>query len=588
MPSTCHLPSHPATWTLEQPTSSPQARVTLNTWEYQGESKSGFTCDYQPESKDAGYKPVFQFKPVCEYQASDFKLPEVKPACDFKATDFFSSEFTVPQLNSSGLQQLSETAVKSALSMAENYIAPVAAPDAAVTRSIFKIEARFENKINGLSIWKTGTGLLLSPDLVVAGGEVVYDAEYQLGTATQPRYGQRVMFSAEWSEGYKRHSRDIAFIQVAQPPAIVAASQEWVPDGEAYYCPGCDPLLQLHRPSRASPEPVPGPITEPIAEPTVEPVPEPVAILEPEVAEPEIPVTVDETPETQVAEEPADATHPFYETMKIFHQIDNKTLDIESSLIGDIGHFVSVAAGSLVSYVVGAETISRGAATELAGVPERALLAEASLQPVLAIEQSDELDEVIASMKQNWTANADSVDQISYLLAPYLSEAAKYIVEYHEENDKTEVSPKPLHHRNLGIRQFPINESTEAFVEGLFEPTLPLSGRGNDISSLGPVLRSAVSATQQIVCQVGKSTIESQVPKLLFKYQGSDASAVDVQATRVLVQRAIMADADIFPHTYISLDIGSSRPGRIQQSGDVPCVESLICGPIIEEMTGVN
>ncbi|KAF5534341.1 hypothetical protein FMEXI_11336 [Fusarium mexicanum] len=624
MPSTCHLPSRPATWTLEQPTSSPQAGVTLNTCQYQGESKSGFTCEYQ--SKDAGYQPVFQFKPVCEYQASDFKLPEVKPACEFKATEFFSSEFTVPELNSSGFQQLSETAAKGALTMAENYIAPVAAPDAAVTaaviaakdaltisenyiapvaapdaavtRSIVKIEARFENKISGHDIWKTGTGLLLSPDLVVAGGEVVYDTEYQLGTATevkcyigyrgrnsseiQPRYGQRVVFSAERSEGYKMHSRDIAFIHVAQPSAIVTTSQEWVPE-ERPTAPAVTHCCNCTGHQEPLPEPVPMPITEPIAEPIAEPTVEPVTItiLEPEVAEPEIPVTVcvepvddfsigkpapeepelelpvpttqvecdyevvkvDETPDTSVAEEPADATHPFYETMKIVHQIDNKTLDIESPLIGDIGQFVSVAAGALVSYVVGAETISSGAATELAGVPERALLAEASLQAVLAIEQSDELDEVIASMKQNWTANAASVDQISYLLAPYLSEAANYIVGHHEENDMTELSAKPLERRDLGIRQFPINESTEAFFEGLFEPTLPLSGREDDISSLGPVLRSAVSAAQQIVCQVGKSTIESQVPKLLYKYQGAAASAVDVQATRVLVQRAIMADA---------------------------------------------
>ncbi|KAF4948040.1 hypothetical protein FGADI_9931 [Fusarium gaditjirri] len=580
MPSSYHIPSCPAAWTLEQPTSSPRAGVAVNTCQYQGESKSGFTCEYQSESKTTASEPVFQFKPVCEYQASDFKLPEVKPACELKATEFSSSGFTAPEFNSSGFRRLPETE-KSALSMTESYTAPGSSPDAAVERSIVKIEARFENKITGHSIWKIGTGLLLSPDLVVAGGEVVYDAEYQLGAATQvkcyigyrgrdsseihSRYGQRVVFSADWSEGYKRHSRDIVFIQVAQPFAIATASQETAPEEQP----------------TGHQEPVPEPIPEPVAEPVAEPI----AILEPEVAEPEIPVAVcvepvdefiiqkptvpelapeepelklpvlsqtecdyevvrvDGTPDTSVAEEPADETDPFYETLKTVSQIDSQTLDIESSLIDDVGQFVSVAAGSLVSYVVGAETISSGAATKLAGVPERALLAEASLQAVLAIEQSDELDEIIASMKQNWIANAAQVDHLSDLLAPYLSEAAKYIVEYHQEDDISEVSAKPLKRRNLGIRHFPHNESTKAFVKGLFQPTLPLSGREEVFSSLGPVLQGAVSAVEQIVCQVGKTTVESQVPKLLQKYQGATASAGDVQATRVLVHRAIMADA---------------------------------------------
>lgn len=133
-------------------------------------------------------------------------------------------------------------------------------------------------------------------------------------------------------------------------------------------------------------------------------------------------------------------------------------------MIDDVGQFVSVAAGSFVSYVVGAEAISSRKEAKVPGVPERTLLAEASLQAVLAIEQSDEMDEIIPTMKGNWTANAPQIHQISELLAPYLAEA-------------------------------------------------------------------------------GKTAIDVQVLKLLKKYQGTTASVGDVQATRVLVQRAIMADA---------------------------------------------
>lgn len=106
-----------------------------------------------------------------------------------------------------------------------------------------KIESRFENEQTGHAIWKIGTGWLIRPDLVVTGGDVVYDAEYQLGAATQikcfigyrgqssekvsnqPRYGRRVLTSSEW-DGSDKRARDIAFIQVTEPYTTAKTFQE--------------------------------------------------------------------------------------------------------------------------------------------------------------------------------------------------------------------------------------------------------------------------------------------------------------------------------------------------------------------------
>jgi len=302
-------------------------------------------------------------------------------------------------------------------------------------------------------------------------------------------------------------------------------------------------FIQPEIPVTVCVEPVQKPILEPILEPELE-IPAPATQSDCEFVqiEAEAPVAeVDNTPDTSIVEE-AEITDPFYEALKSVSKLDNKTFDIESSLIDDGGQFFSVATSALVSYVVGAEAISSGAATELLGVPERALLAEASLQAVLAIKQSDELDEIIARMRTNWTANVPQIDQLSELLAPYLSEAAKYIVENHQQNHTAQAAVKPLQRRSLGIRDFDSNVSTQAFVKGLFEPSLPLAGREAIFSSLGPVLRTAVTNAQQIVDQAGKMTIGTQVPRLLQKYDGPTASVEDVEATRVLVQRAIIAD----------------------------------------------
>lgn len=429
--------------------------------------------------------------------------------------------------------------------------------------------------MTGYSIWKISTGLLVSPNLVVAGSEAVYDAEYQLGAATQvkcyigyrgrdiqPRNGQRVVFSADWTEGSERRSRDIAFIQVGQPFALsarvqgmlgqialssfaneLASVEERVPV-PVTVCTNCSaheaPVAQAEpEPEVTQPDaPVPICVEPAVEEPKLEiPAPATEPVPEPDYVD----IKIDNTPDTSVS----DDVDPFYDTLKTVSQIDTKTLDIESSLIDDVGQFVSVAAGSLVSHVVGAETISSGKATKLSGVSERAVLAEASLQAVFAIEQSTELDEIIAAMKDNWTAHAPQVERLSELLAPYLAEAARCIVEYHQEDEAAgNVSTsKALKRRNLGIRQFPVIDATKGFVKGLFEPTLPLAGREDVFSSLGPALRSAVSAVEQIIGQAGAAAVDANTPKLLTKYKGPDPSAGDIEATRVLVQRAIMADA---------------------------------------------
>ncbi|KAF5557352.1 hypothetical protein FNAPI_5431 [Fusarium napiforme] len=486
MCSTFNASSRPAAWTLDQP----EADVAVNSSEF---NSTGFS-----------------------------------------ATDFSCTGFQGPIVE------------KTRLTLPDNTISP----DAAMSRSIVKIEARFANKLTGYSIWKISTGLLVSPDLVVAGSEAVYDAEYQLGAATQvkcyigyrgrdiqPRNGQRVVFSADWAEGSERRSRDIAFIQVGQPFTLSAQVQGEPAPMPVTICTNCSahnaPVPEATQPDAPAPVCAEPAVEEPkleIPAPATEPVPEPDYVD----------IKID-TPDTSVS----DDVDPFYETLKTVSQIDTKTLDIESSLIDDVGQFVSVAAGSLVSHVVGAETISSGKATKLSGVSERALLAEASLQAVFAIEQSTELDEIIAAMKDNWTANAPQVEQLSELLAPYLAEAARCIVEYHQEDEAAGnvTSSKVQKRRNLGIRQFPVSEATKGFVKGLFEPTLPLAGREDVFSSLGPALRSAVSAVEQIVCQAGTTAVDVNTPTLLTKYKGPAPSSGDIEATRVLVQRAIMADA---------------------------------------------
>ncbi|KAF9772334.1 hypothetical protein IL306_009967 [Fusarium sp. DS 682] len=101
-------------------------------------------------------------------------------------------------------------------------------------RSIVKIQSRFLD--NEHPIWKIGTGLLVSADLLVTAGHVVYDRGSGSGTAdqvkcyigydgrrsvqtsqVQARFGSKVVTPVEWFEGSGDRSKDIAFIQLDRP-----------------------------------------------------------------------------------------------------------------------------------------------------------------------------------------------------------------------------------------------------------------------------------------------------------------------------------------------------------------------------------
>ncbi|KAJ4199344.1 hypothetical protein NW759_016129 [Fusarium solani] len=520
--------------------------------------------------------------------SSALPVEAVVDSTTFTSTESNSTGFTSSGFTSAGFQKLSSSFTdKDGLSSVDSTLLQ----DAGMIRSIVKIESRFENTQTGHSIWKIGTGWLIRPDLIVTGGDVVYDAEYQLGAATQvkcfigyhasssseiqPRYGQRVVTSSEWIDGSEKRSRDIAFIQVAEPFSIKGCT--------------CKALEQVRLPE---PEVVPkAPIQEEpvvpeskenatttteyyssssgacgetdVPVPQVEqPKPQP-EVIQPEVIQPQEPelkipsvsvhaktdvdgfVNVTSAEANNPTSPAADTTtDPFYEVLKTVAQIDAKTLDIESPLVDEIGQFLSVSAGSLLRYVVGAEPISTGQKTRLPGVSERALLAEASLQAVLAIEQSSELNEIVEHMRQTWSANAPEVDQAATLIVPYLKERAQHIAEYHlEDANEQTVGSKKLKRRPLAIRLSPGSEGPKDFAKGLFSPTIPLAGREQVFSSLGPVLRDAILAVETLVSETGKAAINERVPKLLEKSRAVNSTQSDLEATRILIQRAIMADA---------------------------------------------
>ncbi|KEY75165.1 hypothetical protein S7711_01612 [Stachybotrys chartarum IBT 7711] len=466
--------------------------------------------------------------------------------------------------------------------------------DSEMHHSIVKVESRFKDKKTGHSIWKTGNGWLIRQNLVVTAADVVYDAEYQLGAATQVKcyvgrrgrtcsdssrpqlfYGRRITTSADWMAASNGGSQDVAFIHVAEPQIMEACSCNTfedvkrnisaaprevdtilpVPETEEnpMHCLGCAgtcgssataTVKQSGSDTKFEPD-------SQVEDPTVT---NPTTESSPTESNVDGFVSISTTENTAMASMVDDIVEsdPFYKALTTVSEIDTQSLEIESSLIGSVGQFVSIVGGSLLRNVAGAKSVTVGDFTKLSGAAESALLAEASLQAVLAIQESPELDEILEAMKENWTVNAPKLDEASELLYPHLVDSISDITTYYETDQAGQTGPSKKHQRRaLGIRHFPgsgLNGSGTDFAKGLFAPTLVVPGREDVFPSVGPVLKRGVLVEEKLVSPSAKAALAERISDLLQTVAKRTESAsvsvgLDIEATRILLQRAILADA---------------------------------------------
>ncbi|KAF7555830.1 hypothetical protein G7Z17_g1919 [Cylindrodendrum hubeiense] len=247
----------------------------------------------------------------------------------------------------------------------------------------------------------------------------------------------------------------------------------------------------------------------------------------------------------------------FFDILKTVARVGSRVLPVASPLLGPIGGYLGTAAGALLGSL-GAESITDGNAEN--GSAERAMLAESALQAVLSMEHSEDLEEVVTKMQGIWATSAPNINALAPVLAPALTECALDLTSdrWARAADPTrprgEESTIVMQRRDLGIT---LTESglgggeEAAFVEGLFGPTRQLAGEEGIFDWLGPVLRTAVSHVTPIVSQAAKSAISGLGNTLLNKAKNalgaesamSDGLSSNEEATRILLKRAVMADA---------------------------------------------
>ncbi|KAF4497038.1 Glutamyl endopeptidase [Fusarium agapanthi] len=228
----------------------------------------------------------------------------------------------------------------------------------------------------------------------------------------------------------------------------------------------------------------------------------------------------------------------FFDTLKSVANVGRNGFNFPSTFLGPIGGPLSAVVGTLLGSLT-ESTLSQGTGTVANGPAERAVLAEAALQAILASDHDEHVMEVINKMGHFWKGGAPQVQILAPAITPILGQCSVELPD--QVAPETEDSRAPRFRDRRGL-EADITESAAmsdgaAFIQGILGPTRQLEG-GKDVSEwLGPVLVTAVSEPKPLTSKL-TSTALSRMDSI-----EAPTSSANEDATRILIKRAVLADA---------------------------------------------
>ncbi|RBQ76069.1 hypothetical protein FVER14953_20152 [Fusarium verticillioides] len=232
----------------------------------------------------------------------------------------------------------------------------------------------------------------------------------------------------------------------------------------------------------------------------------------------------------------------FLDVFRKVANVGSKVIPLASPLLGPVGGILGPAVGGLLGSL--AESgMSESPDVENNGTAERAILAEAALQAILASEHTEGLTEVVSKMQSIWRSNAPKVDHLAPVVAPMVAQCGSVLLQ--ENNGPRPTQRQGLPHdqprRSLGVdlSESSLGGEEAAFIQGLMGPTRQVAGEEGMFDWLGTVLKTAVSVAKPIATQAIGSLIKGD---LGAESTFSEVSSEQKQATKILLHRAVMAD----------------------------------------------
>ncbi|UPL00234.1 hypothetical protein LCI18_011168 [Fusarium solani-melongenae] len=235
----------------------------------------------------------------------------------------------------------------------------------------------------------------------------------------------------------------------------------------------------------------------------------------------------------------------FMDIFKAVANVGSKVLPLASPLLGPVGGILGTTVGGILGSLAESGISEDPDRSGNNGAPERAILAEAALQAVLASEHTEGLAEVVKKMENIWRVNAPKVDLLAPAVTPIVAQYGSELVSQHKGSQHSHSHAQKFGHvqprRSLGVdfSESSFGGEEAAFIQGLMGPTRQAAGEEGLFDWLGPVLKTAVNVAKPIATQALGGLIKGA---LGAESTVSDSPKEHEEATKILLKRAVMAD----------------------------------------------
>ncbi|KAI3316812.1 trypsin-like serine protease [Xylariaceae sp. AK1471] len=279
----------------------------------------------------------------------------------------------------------------------------------------------------------------------------------------------------------------------------------------------------------------------------------------------------------------AEEAEGFFEVLRsvgsVVGTFGQKALPFVSPLLGPLGGPVSAIAGAALGAMANAcaESAMDGIVSPLTspelvakGTTERAILAEASLQAVLKMDQSPVTNKILGHMQNTYCNLAPNVKYIAPKLAPGLLSSAYKIAVDKNYVQKNEIQRRTLPARPLRGDWAESSFGSNDFVNGMMQPTRPLEGEEAFFDDFGRVMSSAFQFGKPLLqkgAKFGLNLLSKALAESSFDAESS-LDNHDAQAAELVAKRAIMGEAAL----QALMTLNKSELGSLQlvnDSGDI-------------------
>ncbi|KAH0428448.1 glutamyl endopeptidase [Colletotrichum camelliae] len=252
----------------------------------------------------------------------------------------------------------------------------------------------------------------------------------------------------------------------------------------------------------------------------------------------------------------------FFDVIRSIARVAGPVVSTVTPFLGPIGGPIGAIAGTILSTVGGAESaimdgnISGAVESSInAGAAERAVLAEASLQALLKLENSPETSDLLHAINIKYNAFQPKLDAIAQVAQPQLTEcglhlAHQQMARIHErgaagiQESEIELPRQQLRGINNSVHDQPGRQA--AFVQALLAPTRPVSGEEGFFDFLGPVLSKGINFAKPFITSAAQGALNGVIGQLTGGAEASfdsPAPGTHEHATRLAFKRAAAAEA---------------------------------------------